>query len=142
MKKYTYKNKSNFTILKVMSIASLFTIQLNACCCSSEIAIQVGAFTKSVSIHIEDEIKNIDEATKSLNAINNDIEKRGYKWNKKIYGKIITNSLTENFLYAEPNFLLKKIDKEQNLLLQSNLNSAKNILLINKLEFYNNKKGN
>jgi hypothetical protein len=113
-----------------------FNGEFGQCCCSGYISSIVNNFTKSYVKKIEQEIYNLKVATKYIEMIGQNIDARGYQWNEKIYGNIIASSLAENYLYSKPNYLIEKIDKEQDLLLEANLNTAKNMLLINKMNYY------
>jgi len=111
------------------------------CCCGAIIEKRISQIGKYVIPKIQHEIKNIiisEHLIKNIEMIN---EKRfGKKWNNKIFGKINKNNLINSFLLSQAIFNSKKMDKEIYLEIESSLNTAKSLVILNKEILYNNNK--
>ena len=108
------------------------------CCCGAIIKKRVSQIGKYAIPKIKQETKNIIASQKIVEKIKNINKIRfGQKWNDKIFGKINKNNLANSFFIAQAIFHSKKIDKEIYLKIESSLNTAKSLVILNKELLYN-----
>jgi len=106
------------------------------CCCTGYIKSKINSLIKYFSQNIKKEIAYTNSAIKLMKKINSTDNLKGDKWNKGLYGKINASMLTEDYLLSKPLFLIKKIEKKEELLIKADLATSKELNLNQKLGYY------